>query len=43
MSHEHRGADASDEICVNPLFARRAENAIPRWQIAELAADGSPE
>jgi glutamate decarboxylase len=35
MSHEHRGDDASDEISVNPLFARRAESAIPRWRIPD--------
>ena len=35
MSHEHRGASASDEISVNPLFARRAENVIPRWRIPD--------
>ena len=35
MSHEHRGASASDEISVNPLFARHAENVIPRWRIPD--------
>lgn len=35
MSHEHRGAGASDEISVNPLFARQAESAIPRWRIPD--------
>jgi glutamate decarboxylase len=35
MSHEHRGAKASDEICVNPLFARRSERAIPRWRLPD--------
>ena len=35
MSHEHRGASASDEISVNPLFARRSEHAIPRWRIPD--------
>jgi glutamate decarboxylase len=35
MSHEHRGASASDEICVNPLFARHSEHAIPRWRLAD--------
>jgi glutamate decarboxylase len=35
MSHEHRGASATDEISVNPLFARRAENAIPRWRMPD--------
>jgi glutamate decarboxylase len=35
MSHEHRGAGASDEISVNPLFARRSENVIPRWRIPD--------
>ena len=35
VSHEHRGDHASDEICVNPLFARRSEHAIPRWRIPD--------
>ena len=35
MSHNHRGPAASDEISVNPLFARRAESAIPRWTIPD--------
>ncbi|MCU1465750.1 MAG: glutamate decarboxylase [Actinomycetia bacterium] len=35
MSHEHRGASTSDEICVNPLFARRSEHAIPRWRLPD--------
>jgi glutamate decarboxylase len=35
MSHEHRGDEASDEISINPLFARRAESAIPRWRIPD--------
>ncbi len=35
MSHGHRGAHASDEICVNPLFARRSEQAIPRWRLPD--------
>jgi glutamate decarboxylase len=35
MSHEHRGDSASDEVSVNPLFARRAENTIPRWRIPD--------
>jgi glutamate decarboxylase len=35
MSHEHRGASASDEICINPLFARRSELAIPRWRLPD--------
>ncbi len=35
MPHEHRGASASDEISVNPLFARHAETKIPRWRIPE--------
>ena len=35
MSHEHRGASASDEIAVNPLFARRSETTIPRWRIPD--------
>jgi glutamate decarboxylase len=35
MSHEHRGANASDEISVNPMFSRHSENAIPRWRIPD--------
>src|SRR4051794_25095170 len=35
MSDEHRGDQASDEIAVNPLFARRSESAIPRWRIPD--------
>jgi glutamate decarboxylase len=35
VSHEHRGASASDEISVNPLFARRSEHAIPRWRLPD--------
>src|SRR6195256_1241140 len=35
MGHEHRGPQASDEICVNPLFARRSERAIPRWRLPD--------
>jgi glutamate decarboxylase len=35
MSHEHRGASASDEISVNPLFARKSETTIPRWRIPD--------
>jgi len=33
--HEHRGASASDEIALNPLFARPGEERIPRWRIPE--------
>jgi len=33
--HEHRGATASDEIALNPLFARPGEERIPRWRIPE--------
>jgi glutamate decarboxylase len=35
MSHEHRGAAASDEIAVNPLFARGSETTVPRWQLPD--------
>ena len=35
MSHEHRGANASDEICINPLFARHSEQSIPRWRMPD--------
>jgi glutamate decarboxylase len=35
VSHEHRGDRASDEICVNPLFARRSEHSIPRWRMPD--------
>jgi glutamate decarboxylase len=33
MSHEHQGASASDEISVNPLFARQSQTAVPRWRM----------
>jgi glutamate decarboxylase len=32
-THEHRASDASDEISVNPLFARDGAETIPRWRI----------
>ena len=35
MSHEHRGASASDEISVNPLFSRTAGATIPRWRMPD--------
>jgi glutamate decarboxylase len=35
VSHEHRGDQASDEICINPIFARRSERSIPRWRIPD--------
>ena len=35
MSHNHRGEHASDEIAVNPLFARRSEQSIPRWRLPD--------
>jgi glutamate decarboxylase len=35
MTHEHRGAGASEDISVNPLFARRSEHAIPRWRMPD--------
>src|SRR6476659_980996 len=34
-SHEHHGANAADEISVNPLFAREGEETIPRWRIPD--------
>jgi glutamate decarboxylase len=33
--HEHEGASASDEIALNPLFARPGEERIPRWRIPD--------
>jgi glutamate decarboxylase len=33
--HEHRGADESDQLAVNPLFARPGEETVPRWRIPE--------
>jgi glutamate decarboxylase len=33
MSHEHRGPAASDDIAVNPLFARGGDSTVPRWRI----------
>jgi hypothetical protein len=31
--HDHRGSEDTDEIAVNPLFARDGEETIPRWRI----------
>ena len=33
--HAHRGADESDELAVNPLFARPGEETVPRWRIPD--------
>ena len=33
--HAHRGAEESDEISVNPLFARPGEETVPRWRIPD--------
>jgi glutamate decarboxylase len=35
MSHEHWGANASDEISVNPMFSRHSETTIPRWRLPD--------
>jgi glutamate decarboxylase len=35
MSHDHRGASASDQISVNPMFTRDSESTIPRWRIPD--------
>ncbi len=35
MSHNHRGEHSSDEIEVNPMFARRGEQAIPKWRLPD--------
>ena len=35
MSHEHRDVSESEEISVNPMFARSGETKIPRWRIPE--------
>ncbi len=35
MGHVHHGEDASDDISVNPLFARNSEHSIPRWRIPD--------
>jgi len=34
-AHDHRGASASEELAVNPLFARPGEESVPRWRIPE--------
>jgi glutamate decarboxylase len=34
-SHVHRDRNETDEISVNPLFAREGEETIPRWRIPE--------
>ena len=34
-AHEHRGASASDDLAVNPLFARPGEESVPRWRIPD--------
>jgi glutamate decarboxylase len=33
--HNHIAASTSDEISVNPLFARAGETTIPRWRIPD--------
>ena len=33
--HDHRGIDETDELAVNPLFARPGEEAVPRWRIPD--------
>src|SRR5258708_6372467 len=33
MSHEHHGPAASDDIAVNPLFARGGQSTVPRWRM----------
>jgi glutamate decarboxylase len=33
--HDHRGTEDTDEIAVNPLFARDGEETIPRWRIPD--------
>src|SRR5436190_2133196 len=33
--HEHDRSNASEEISVNPMFARGSETAIPRWRIPD--------
>jgi glutamate decarboxylase len=35
MGHDHRGHESSDELDINPLFAREGEAAVPRWRIPE--------
>lgn len=35
MSHEHRDASGTEEISVNPMFARSGETKIPRWRIPD--------
>ena len=33
--HDHRGREESDELAVNPLFARPGDETIPRWRIPD--------
>ncbi len=35
VEHEHHGAAATDEVAVNPLFALRGEETVPRWRIPD--------
>ena len=34
--HEHRGRDASEHVHINPMFARRGEESVPRWRIPDV-------
>ena len=33
--HDHRGPERSEEVAVNPLFARPGDMAVPRWRIPD--------
>ena len=35
VSHQHPGTNASEEILVNPMFARSGETSLPRWRIPD--------
>ena len=34
-AHDHRGASGSEDLAVNPLFARPGEESVPRWRIPD--------
>ena len=33
--HQHRGTNASDQLQINPMFARQGEQQVPRWRIPD--------
>jgi len=34
-AHDHHGANRSEELAVNPMFARPGDETVPRWRIPE--------